>query len=124
MELEKLEVYEISMKLAEKIWIIVKPWSFFEKDTIGKQLVRAIDSVAANISEGYGRYHFNDSKNFLFFARGSLYETQTWLKKANTRNLISHEDYDDLKQEIKRLAVKLNNFIKVIGKTANQPETT
>ena len=116
MELEKLEVYQISMTLAEKVWEIVKPWSFFEKDTVGKQLVRAMDSVSANISEGYGRYHFNDSKNFLFFARGSLYETQTWLKMAKTRNLISQEDYEDLNQQSTRLAVKLNNFIKTIGK--------
>jgi len=117
MELEKLEVYQISMTLAEKVWDIVKSWSYFEKDTIGKQLVRAADSVSANISEGYGRYHFNDSKNFLFFARGSLYETKTWLKKARTRNLISQDDYDDLEQQSTRLAVKLNNFIKAIGKT-------
>ena len=62
MELEKLEVYQISMALAERIWEIVKPWSFFEKDTIGKQLVRTADSISVNISEGYGRFHFNDSK--------------------------------------------------------------
>jgi len=117
MELEKLEVYQISMELGEKIWEIVKPWSFFEKDTIGKQLVRAVDSVSANISEGYGRFHFNDAKNFLFFARGSLYETKTWLLKARTRNLLSQEEYEDLDQQATRLAVKLNNFIKVIGKS-------
>jgi four helix bundle protein len=120
MELEKLEVYQISMTLSERIWEIVKLWSFFEKDTIGKQLVRAADSVSANISEGYGRFHFNDSKNFLFYARGSLYETKTWLKKARTRNLISQEDYADLEHQSTRLAIKLNNFIKVIGKT-NRP---
>ena len=116
MELEKLEVYQISMALSERIWDIVKPWSFFEKDTIGKQLIRAADSVSANISEGYGRFHFNDSKNFLFYARGSLYETKTWLNKARTRNLIRQDDYCDLEQQCTRLAVKLNNFIKVIGK--------
>ena len=118
MELEKLEVYQISMAIAERIWEIVKPWSFFEKDTIGKQLVRAADSISANISEGYGRFHFNDSKNFLYYARGSLYETKTWLKKARTRNLISQEDYDDLERLCTRLTVKLNNFIKAIGKTS------
>jgi four helix bundle protein len=120
MELEKLEVYQISMALAEKIYEIVKPWSFYDKDTIGKQLVRAADSISANISEGYGRYHFNDSKNFLFFARGSLYEIKTWLRKARTRNLISQENYEDFEQESTRLAIKLNNFIKVIGK-GNRP---
>jgi four helix bundle protein len=64
MELEKLEVYQISMTIGEKIWDIVKSWSYFEKNTIGSQLVIAADSVSANISEGYGRYHFNESKHF------------------------------------------------------------
>jgi four helix bundle protein len=118
MELEKLEVYQISMELGEKIWEIVKPWPFFEKETLGKQLVRAVDSVSANISEGYGRFHFNDSKNFLFFARGSLYETKTWLLKARSRNLISQENYEALLQQSTRLAIKLNNYIKAIGKSS------
>jgi four helix bundle protein len=122
MELEKLEVYQISMILSEKTWKLVKSWSFFEKDTLGKQLVRAADSVSANISEGYGRYHFNDSKNFLYFARGSLYETQTWLKKAKTRNLISQEDYENLAQQSVRLAIKLNNYIKAIGKSTESTQ--
>ncbi len=50
MRLEELKVYELSMNIAEKIWDIVNTWGYFEKDTIGKQLVRAIDSVAANLS--------------------------------------------------------------------------
>ena len=29
---------------------------------IGKQLVRAVDSVSANLSEGFGRYHFKKRK--------------------------------------------------------------
>ncbi len=119
MELEKLEIYQISMSISEKIWELAKTWNHFEKDTIGKQIVRASDSISANISEGYGRYHYNDSKNFLFFARGSLYETLTWLKKARNRNLIRGEEFDDLEKQCIRLTVKLNNFIKSIGKHPN-----
>lgn len=121
MELENLEVYQISMAIAERIWEISIVWSYFEKDTIGKQIVRASDSISANISEGFGRYHYNDTKNFLFYARGSLYETITWLDKAKTRNLIKEDDYNDLKKQCLRLTVKLNNFIKSIGKNGNKP---
>ena len=53
-------------------------------DTIGKQLVRSADSIAANISEGFGRYHFKDSKRFYYISRGSLFETKTWLEKSKT----------------------------------------
>ena len=53
--LEKLEVYNLAEEFSDKIWNIVITWKIFEKDTIGKQMVRAADSISANISEGYGR---------------------------------------------------------------------
>lgn len=77
MKLEELQVYQLSMGIGEKIWSIFIDWSYFEKDTIGKQLVRAVDSVAANLSEGFGRFHFKEAKNFSYYSRGSLYETKT-----------------------------------------------
>jgi four helix bundle protein len=53
------------------------------KDTIGKQLVKSTDSISAIISEGFGRYHFLENKNFCFYAHGSLFETKTWITKAH-----------------------------------------
>ena len=84
-------------------------------DTIGKQLVRSADSIAANISEGFGRYHFKDSKRFYYISRGSLFETKTWLEKSKNRKLITEEIYDKLLKDLNRTGVKLNNFIKSIG---------
>ncbi|MGD8779250.1 MAG: four helix bundle protein [Ignavibacteria bacterium] len=116
MELEELQVYKLSMELGEKIWDIVIQWSYFEKDTIGKQLVKAADSVAANISEGYGRYHFKENINFCYYSRGSLFETKTWITKSFRRNLITNTKYEELLGEIKSLGIKLNNYINSIGK--------
>jgi len=86
MKIEELQVYSQSMELAEKIWIIVIKWDHFAGDTIGRQLIRAIDSVASNLSEGFGRYHYRENVNFSYYSRGSLYETKTWLTKASNRN--------------------------------------
>jgi four helix bundle protein len=116
MKLEELQVYQLSMEIGEKIWSIVIDWSYFEKDTIGKQLVRAADSVAANLSEGFGRFHFKEAKNFSYYSRGSLYETKTWLTKAKNRNLIKEEDFIKFEKEINTIGIKLNNYIKSIGK--------
>lgn len=91
MELEELKVYNMAMELGEDVWNIVIQWKYFEKDTVGKQLVKAADSIAANISEGFGRYHYRESKHFGYYSRGSLYETKTWLTKSHTRGLIAHE---------------------------------
>ncbi len=117
MNLEELQVYKLSMDIAEKIWVIVDKWDYFNKDTVGKQLVRAIDSVAANLSEGYGRFHYKENKNFCYYSRGSLYETKTWITKAFNRKLMSEDDYVSFKKDINLIGVKLNNYIKSIGNT-------
>ena len=115
MKLENLEIYNLSMKLGEIINEQVVEWNYFQKDTIGKQLVRSSDSIAANISEGVGRFHYKEKKNFCYYSRGSLFETKTWLTKANSRNYIDEELYSKLIKEIDHLGIKLNNYIKRIG---------
>ncbi len=119
MKLEEFKVYQLSMEIAEKIWAIVDGWNYFAKDTVGKQLVRAVDSVAANLSEGYGRYHFRESINFSCDSRGSLFETKTWLTKARNRKLLKTSDYLLFSQQIYDIGVRLNNYIKSIGKINN-----
>ena len=64
-DFEKLQVYRLSEKLANEIWKIVMQWDSFSKDTVGKQMVRAADSIGANIAEGRGRYNLQDNKRFI-----------------------------------------------------------
>ena len=116
MKLEEFKVYALSMDLAERIWNVVNNWDFFTRDTVGKQLVRAADSIAANLSEGYGRYHYKENINFSYYSRGSLFETKTWLTKAFNRNLISQDEYNSFNTEIDIIGIKLNNYINTIGK--------
>jgi len=120
MKLEELNVYKMSMEIAERIWEIVLKWDYFQKDTMGKQLVRAADSIAANLSEGFGRYHYKENVNFSYYSRGSLFETKTWLTKAHNRNLITDESFETFNTEIDTIGIKLNNYIKTIGKTPHQ----
>jgi four helix bundle protein len=80
--LEKLEVYQLAETFSDTIWNFVCNWKSFEKDTIGKQMVRSADSISANIAEGYGRYFYKESKQFYFYARGSIQETKSWLSKC------------------------------------------
>lgn len=117
MKLEELQVYTLSMEMAEKVWNIVIEWDYFTKDTIGKQLVKAADSIAANLSEGFGRYHFKENVNFSYYSRGSLSETRTWLTKAHNRKLIRDDEFELFINDIDKIGVKLNNYIKSIGNT-------
>jgi len=123
MKLEELNVYKLSMEIAEKVWLIVIKWDYFNKDTIGKQLVRAADSIAANLSEGFGRYHYKENVNFSYYSRGSLFETKTWLTKAHNRKLIPDDSFESFITEIDSIGIKLNNYIKTIGKTTQQQQT-
>ena len=117
MELGEFKVYQKAMDIAEVCWNHVIKWDFFAKDTVGKQLIRAVDSIAANLSEGFGRYHYKEAKNFGYYSRGSIYESSTWLKKAQNRNLICNEDYATISNDLKDIAVRLNNYIRSIGKS-------
>jgi len=119
MKLEDLQVYQISMKLADEVHDLVIEWDNFHKFSTGSQLMDAAVSVSANISEGYGRFHFKNHKNFLYFSRGSLSETKTWLTKASNRKLINEEKFAALVNRYNSLGVKLNNYINTIGNLEN-----
>ena len=120
MDIDDLKVYQLAMDMGEEIWDLVMKWNYFEKDTVGKQLVKAIDSIAANLSEGFGRYHYREKINFGYYSRGSLYESKTWLTKAKNRDLIPQDDYDRYMNEIKNIGIKLNNYIKTTSKQSSQ----
>ncbi|NER81383.1 MAG: four helix bundle protein [Leptolyngbya sp. SIO1D8] len=111
-----LEVYQLSGMLSDEIWRIVITWDFFAKDTVGKQLVRAIDSVGANLAEGSGRGSFQDNRRFVTMARGSLTETQHWLRRAYRRGLLNTEQTSKLQPLIEKLAPKLNAYRNAITK--------
>jgi four helix bundle protein len=114
--LEDLEIYNLSEQFADEVWFTVIEWEYFAKDTLGKQIARSADSIGANIAEGFGRYHYKENKNFCYFSRGSIIETKGWLKKARTRNLITEEQFQDLFQKLETIHIKLNAYIKFIGK--------
>jgi len=113
--LNDLEIYREAMRLGEVVWGIVIQWDFLAKDTVGKQLIRAADSIAANLAEGHGRFHFKENQKFCYYSRGSLTETQTWIEKAARRELIDSEMARQLYRELEDLRKRLNAYIKSIG---------
>jgi four helix bundle protein len=112
---ENLEIYKLSEILADKIWKIVIEWNHLAQDTVGKQVIRSSDSIGANIAEGSGRGTDKDYVRFLKIARGSLYETRHWLRRAVKRDLLNKELIDELSVITKELTPKLNAYIKAIG---------
>ncbi|WP_071189250.1 four helix bundle protein [Trichormus sp. NMC-1] len=117
---QELRVYQLSEKLADDIWKIVNKWESLPQDTLGKQIIRSADSIGANIAEGVGRGSYQDNRRFIRIARGSLYETQHWLRRAYRRNLLTNEQINTLKVTINDLAPQLNAYLNSIGKLLNE----
>ncbi len=122
--LEDLRVYQTAVEIGNSIWDETSHWKFFEKDTLGKQIVRAADSISANIAESYGRTGTRDVVIFLMYARGSLYETKDHLEKAIHRKLVSAERGQAIQKQLADLAPSLNAFISAKRKSLRQRPTT
>ena len=113
--IDDLEVYQVAMEIGEEVWKIVEGWDDFSKSTLGGQFCEAADSIASNIAEGHGRYHFKENKNFCFYARGSLLESKSWLKKSHNRNLVDDATFTRISTLLARCHLMLNKYIKSIG---------
>ena len=107
-----LEVYKISFDLSNQVWKLVLEWSPFAKDTIGKQFVRAVDSISANIAEGYGRHGRNDKIRFYFISSGSIKESLDWIRKAQIRNLVDEQQFNQIHSRLSQLPKLINHQIK------------
>jgi four helix bundle protein len=119
---EDLVVYQLAERLGDEVWGIVGGWSYFARDTVGKQLVRAADSVGANIAEGCGRQSFNDNKRFVRIARGSLNETKHFLRRAYKRKLLDDGQVAKLKPLLDELFPRLNAYLRSIGRATPDNE--
>ncbi|HXD30253.1 MAG TPA: four helix bundle protein [Pyrinomonadaceae bacterium] len=115
---ENLRVYQLSESLADKVWSIVLRWDYFAKDTVGKQLVRCTDGIGANIAEGTGRGTIEDNRRFVRMARGSLYETKHWLRRAFKRKLLTKVQINELKPVIDEIVPTLNAYFRSIDDAA------
>lgn len=115
--LKDLEVYQLSRKLSGVAWSIFCRMNFEDKKHMGDQFLRSVDSIGANIAEGYGRYHYLDKVRFYYNARGSHFESFIhWLELLAEREKISETEYNSIRETAQNLLFKLNNFI---NSTAN-----
>jgi four helix bundle protein len=119
---EKLRIYNLSEFLADTVWDIVMKWEPFARDTVGKQIVRAADSIGANIAEGVGRGTYKDNRCFARNARGSLNETKHWLRRAFRRKLLNKNVVNELKPVIDELAPKLNAYLRYLSASVKKSE--
>jgi four helix bundle protein len=104
-----LIAYQRAIALADDLRALVQTWPTLDKWTVGIQMLRAADSVGANLAEAYGRATPRDQQRFLLFARGSAYETQHWIERAVTRSLL---DDDTLRSRAAAVGQLVNGLMR------------
>jgi len=83
-----LAAYRHAVALGDEMWEAVSRWDSFSRWSFGLQLIRAVDSIAANIAEAHGRSTNPDQVRLLVIARGSAYEAEHWIHAAIGRSLL------------------------------------
>ncbi len=107
---EDLRVLKSAEEIADSVWKRVVEWEQFAKDVVGKQIARSADSVGANIAESFGRFNFGEKLQFLYYSRGSIFETKYWLNRTRTRGLMKPDEVEEYVQRLTDLARQLNTF--------------
>ncbi|MBN2015893.1 four helix bundle protein [Candidatus Dojkabacteria bacterium] len=111
-DIQDNSAYIRASKFGDQIWNIVIQWQYFEKKTIGDQLVRAVDSISANLAEGFGRYYKKDKIKFYHNSRASVIECKDWLNKCKRRNLLDKMKHGELMDLLNTLPMEINHLIK------------
>ena len=111
--LEDVRILQTAESIVDSIWAPVAQWDEFAKDTVGTQLIRAADSIGANIAESFGRFHYGQKIEFLYYARGSLFESKYWHNRVLQRQLMPKDLVEIHIKSLAGLAIGLNLFQKI-----------
>ena len=121
LNLYKFELYQLARELSRLGWKVYIGLQRNIQYSTGDQFLRSVDSVQANIAEGYGRFHFRDKMRFSFNARGSLYETLSWSEILLERNLMDAVDQKAFSDLCIRISYLLNAHIRHLNDQAKSP---
>jgi len=111
LQLNDINSYKIAFNLSNYVWNIILKWDWFAKTHVGGQFVEAIDSISANIAEGFGRYHKKDKIKFYRYSQGSIKESFDWNEKSKVRLLLNTEVYNYILNKLQKLPKELNQLI-------------
>ena len=119
-----LEVYRLARKFSAMAWEIYQRLTYQQRKVWGDQMLQAIDSVGANIAEGYARYHYLEKIRFYYISRASLSEgVEHWIDLGFERGIVTDEEDESFNRLRPDIQVKLNNMIKSTYTVKNQPKS-
>lgn len=117
---KNLRIYQLATEVADLVWKVVQKWDWVAKRTVGTQWIDASDSISANITEGFGRFHKKDRIKFYLNARGSILESIDWAEKATRRKLLTSQESNDILKLLESLPREINYQIKFLKDSLTQ----
>ena len=120
LQLNDISCYKRALSLSNYVWDILIAWEWFVKKTIGIQFVTAVDSISANIAEGFGRFGKKDKIKFYYYSFGSVKESLDWNEKSKIRKLLTAEQYEHIFGELQVLPKEIHQLIRFTNEKLKQ----
>jgi four helix bundle protein len=111
----QLTVWQMAYELTLEIYRLTKIFPKTETYGLISQIQRAVVSIPANIAEGYERNHRKEYLQFLFIAKGSLGEVETYLLLAKDLEYLSETEYASIDEKRKATSRLLKGLIKSLS---------
>ena len=121
---EKLDIYQLSLTWVAQAMQIASALKFTDLAPLADQLVRASTSIPLNIAEGNGRWHKGDKKQFLWIARGSVFECVAITQATNQHKAISPEVYDKAYATLESLSKMLTKLIQAVDAMRGEKQSS
>ena len=109
---EDLKVWQLAHKLSIDVATLVKSFPKDEKYDLTGQMRRSARSIPSDISEGFGRFHFNDKLTFYERCRASLGELRNHFEEALGNRYIEKDSYGRFFQEMNEIGYLLNKMMR------------
>ena len=108
---EKLDVYQLSVDLAEYVLDLLEGFPPNRYIRLVGQMEAAVTSPAQNTAEGKGRQYKKEFIQFLHIAQGSLYEVVTLNEIFRQKKLFAQKDAQEVRNRCEQIDRKLNGLI-------------
>jgi len=117
---EDLECWKACRELRNFVALVSKALPKGEEYRLKDQMLRAARSTTANIAEGYGRFHYQESIQFCRHSRGSLYEVLDHFIAGYDENLMKECQLKQCRALVERGVMLLNGYIRFLGKKKSE----
>ena len=115
-KLDDFELYKLLREYRKKIYGVIKKLPKEEKFCLDPQMRKAAISMTNNVSEGHGRWHFQENIQFCRISRGSAEEIIDDLNSCIDENYGDKEENEALKEEGYFIIKKINGYISYLKK--------